>query len=64
MVRARTAAETLTGFAMARRLRTQLQLPVYAHHGTADKVTSLKVSSQGSLDEWPIILSHARCQVL
>ena len=42
-VRARTAAETLKAFTHARRLRSQLRLPVFAHHGDHDAVTSLPV---------------------
>lgn len=40
-VRARTAAETLRGFAEAGQKAHMLHLPVFAHHGTADRVTSL-----------------------
>lgn len=42
-VRARTAAETLRGFAEAGQKAHMLHLPVFAHHGTADRVTSLPV---------------------
>ena len=42
-VRVCTAAATLQAFAVARAKRHLLQLPVFAHHGTMDKVTSLPV---------------------
>jgi hypothetical protein len=42
-MRARTAAETLKGFAHVRREGFRLHLPIYAHHGTADILADIKV---------------------
>ena len=42
-VRARTGNELLKGFRDLQAKEHELGLPVYAHHGNADKITSLPV---------------------
>lgn len=50
-VRARTANEMLRAFAHVRDYGHLLWLPIYCHHGTADKLASIAVS--------PLHLKHA-----
>ncbi|KAK9806587.1 hypothetical protein WJX73_005106 [Symbiochloris irregularis] len=40
-VRVRTAAQILQAFSEAKEQRSRLRLPVFAHHGDGDKITSL-----------------------
>ena len=44
-MRVRTALELSKGFAAIRAARGGLKMPVYAHHGTADEITSPKVQT-------------------
>ena len=41
-LRVRTATELVRGFVDIRQHRSQLRMPVFAQHGTADKITSCK----------------------
>ena len=47
VMRARTAVELARGFVAIRKARHNLKMPVYAHHGTADAITSPKVRPAG-----------------
>ena len=42
-LRARTANEILKAFGHVARLESSLQLPIYAHHGTHDRLADLQV---------------------
>ena len=50
-VRARTGNELLKGFRDLQAKEHELGLPIYAHHGNADKITSLPVR-WGALYMW------------
>ena len=43
--RARTANELLHAFGHIARHESELELPIYAHHGTKDRLANLGVSS-------------------
>ncbi len=44
-VRVRTALSLLNGFKGMQRSQHRISLPIYAHHGTKDKLASLPVST-------------------
>ena len=45
-VRARTANELLHAFGHIAQHEAELELPIYAHHGTKDRLANLGVSSR------------------
>ena len=61
-VRARTAHEILKGFSSLEQRQSQLTLPILAVHGTADRCTSLPVSSFYEAPRRPHpTCNHHRC---
>ncbi len=45
-LRARTANEILKAFSHVKRHETALSLPIYAHHGTEDRLADIKVRTR------------------
>ena len=53
-VRARTANELLHAFGHIARHEAELELPIYAHHGTKDRLANLGVSVPSGYYQQPV----------
>lgn len=58
-LRARTANEILKAFGHVARLESSLQLPIYAHHGTHDRLADLQVWVEAP----PILYETGKCNI-